>query len=42
MSDFKIRWIVNDGEENEHAYVDLVIVTKQTSHSANYELDLEV
>ncbi|PVX25086.1 MAG: hypothetical protein CW691_05640, partial [Candidatus Bathyarchaeum sp.] len=45
VSDFKVRWHAIDvegGSSNEHAYVDLVTVTKYTSQPPNYELDLEV
>ena len=42
ISDFKIRWIANDFEDNEHAYVNLLTLTKQTNQSVNYEQELEV
>ena len=42
VSDFKIRWRANDVESGEHAYIDLVTVSKHTTPPANYELDLEV
>jgi hypothetical protein len=42
VSDFKIRWRANGIEDYEHAYVDLVTVTKEVASEANYELDLEV
>jgi hypothetical protein len=47
VSNFKIRWVADGiraggGPNNEHAYVDLVTVTKETSQPTSYELDLEV
>jgi hypothetical protein len=40
-SDFKIRWAAVSIDTNEHFYVDLVTIKKETV-SQNYELDLEV
>ena len=47
VSDFKVRWVADDvegggGGNNEHAYVDLVTVTKEAYSPDNYEVDLEV
>ena len=42
VSDFKVRWRAIDVESGEHAYIDVVTVTKRTTPPANYELDLEV
>jgi hypothetical protein len=47
VSNFMIRWEAIDvesggGGNNEHAYVDLVTVSKEAYSPDNYELDLEV
>jgi hypothetical protein len=47
VSDFKVRWVADDvegggGGNDEHAYVDLVTVTKEVYLPDDYKLDLEV
>ena len=37
-SNFRIRWRANDVEDGEHAYIDLVMVTKEVDVDS-YELE---
>ncbi len=42
VADFQVQWLAVDLEGAKHCYVDLVTITKASSGSPQYELDLEV
>ncbi len=42
IADFQVQWVVTGAQNGEHAYFDQVTITKETSGSNYYDLDLEV